>query len=68
VLASDVQGRDQVVEHVADGDGLDAGVDPAGTHHDRHALGEVADHLERERPGADDDRGAELGDGDTGLP
>ena len=31
-----------------------------GVDHDRHALGEVADHLEGEAARADDDRGAEL--------
>jgi hypothetical protein len=59
-----VVGRpDQVVEHVADADGLAARGHPAGGDHDGQPLGEMAEDLERGAAGADDHGGAELGDG-----
>ena len=62
-----VERRDQVAQQVVDGDGLHARVHPLRADHHRQALGEVADHLERDAARADHDRGAELGDGDPGL-
>ena len=59
------QGSLQIRQHVADGDGLHARVDPFGRDHDRQAFGQVTHHLERDAPRADDDGGAELGDGDA---
>ena len=52
---------DQVVQHVADGDRLDPGVQPARGDHHRQPVGEVAEHLEGRRAGADDDRGPQYG-------
>ncbi len=69
--AADVAGHpgtaDQVAQHVADGDGLDAGAHPARGDHHGQPLGEVAEHLEGRRAGADDDGGAEHGGGDPGV-
>ena len=62
-----VEGGDQVCEEVVDGDGLDAGVDPLGANHNRQAFGQVADHFEGDAAGADDDGGAEFGDGDAAF-
>ena len=62
-----VRGPRPGTQHVADGDRLDARVDPPRADHHGHALGEVADHLEREAAGADDHGGAELRDGHAGL-
>ena len=56
----------QVVEDVADRDWLDTRVHPSRAHHDRHPLGEVAHHLERQAARADDHRGAQLRNGHTG--
>ena len=57
------QAEGEVVEHVVDGDRLAAGRHPARRDHDRQALGEVADHLERDAARADHDGGAKLGHG-----
>ena len=62
-----VEGRDQVLEEVVDGDGLHARVHPLRADHHRQTLGEVADHLERDAAGADHDGGAELRDRHAGL-
>ena len=51
----------QVVQHVADRDRLALRVDPARRDHDRQHLGEVAQHLERQRARPDDHRRAEFG-------
>lgn len=55
---ADVRGHagaaDQGAQHVPDGDGLDPGVHPARSDHDGQAFGEVAQHLEGGRAGADD--------------
>ncbi|EOY45544.1 putative integral membrane protein [Streptomyces lividans 1326] len=76
VRAADVEGpghlprhgraAHQGAQHVPHGDRLDAGVDPAGRDHDRQPFGEVAQHLEGRRPGADDDRRAQHGRGHAG--
>lgn len=76
VGAADVEGSadlgrhpgaaDQVAQHVADGDGLDTGAHPAGGDHHGQPLGQVAEHLEGGRAGADDDGGAEHRGGDPG--
>ena len=47
---------DQVVQDVADGDGLDAVVHPGRREHHGQALGEVAQHLEARRPRPEDHR------------
>ncbi len=52
-------GADEVAQYVADADRLGARVHPTGGHHDRQALGEIAQHLERGRARSDDDRGPE---------
>ena len=57
-----VQRADEVVEHVGDSDRLAAGPHPAGRDHDRQALGQVAQDLERRAAGPDDHRRPELGD------
>ena len=63
-----VDGRDQVFQKVVYGDGLDAGVDPLWADHNGEALHQVANHLEGDAAGADDDGGAELGDGNAAFP
>ena len=55
-----VQRGDQVVEHVANGDGLNARVEPARADHHRQALGQVADDFERQAAGAHDHWRAKL--------
>ncbi len=55
---------DEIADHVAQRDRLDRGADPAGADHEREALGEVAEHLERDAPGAEHDRRAQLDDRD----
>ncbi|CAM5717055.1 hypothetical protein SALBM217S_02633 [Streptomyces griseoloalbus] len=65
VRAADVEGPvdvgrhrgrgDQVAQHVAHRDGLGTGVHPAGRDHHGQPLGQIAQHLERRRPRADDD-------------
>ena len=45
---------DEVVEHILDGDGLTAGIDPPGTEHDRQALHQMPEHFEGCPAGADD--------------
>ena len=63
--AADVRGHrrgaDQVAQHVADRDRLDAVVHPARHGHRRQALGQVAHHLERRRARPEDHRGAQHG-------
>ena len=51
---------DEVAQDVADRDRLAAGVHPLRRHHHGQHLGEVAQHLEARRAGADHDGGAEL--------
>lgn len=77
VGAADVEGAadlgghagaaDQVAQYVADGDGLDPGAHPAGGDHHGQSFGQVAEHLEGGRAGADDDGGAEHRGGDAGV-
>ena len=62
-----LEGGDQVLEEVVDGDGLHAREHPLRADHHRQTLGEVADHLERDAAGADHHGGAELGDRHAGL-
>ena len=62
-----IEGGDEVVEKVVDGDGLDAGVYPFGADHDGESFGKVSNHLEGYAAGADDNGGAELGDGDAAF-
>ena len=50
---------DEVVQHVPHGDRLDLVPHPAGGGHHRQRLGQVPDHLEGRRAGADDDAGLE---------
>jgi hypothetical protein len=57
----------QVVENVAHGDGLDEVTHPARCGHVRQHVGEVPDHLERGRPGADHDAGLERDGGHPGV-
>ena len=57
-----VERADEVVEHVGDPDRLATGPHPAGRDHDRQALGQVAQDLERRAAGSDDHRRPELGD------
>ena len=69
LAAADVEGAvdraferrrpDEVVQHVADGDRLDLVAHPAGGGHQGQRLGQVPDHLERRRTGADHDAGLE---------
>ena len=47
---------DEIAQHVADGDRLDAGLHPARGDHDREPFGDVAEHLERRRAGPQDHR------------
>ena len=56
---------DEVPQHVADRDGLDAGADPARGDHHGEALGEVAQHLEGRGARSQDDRRAQHGRGDA---
>ena len=56
-LGRHVGGADQVVQHVAHRDRLDEAPHPARGGHVGQHLGEVADHLERRRPRADDHPG-----------
>ncbi|SII77065.1 Uncharacterised protein [Mycobacteroides abscessus subsp. abscessus] len=51
----EVAGGDEVVEDVADGQRFDPVGHPVGRGHPAQGVGEVPDHLERRRPGADDD-------------
>ena len=60
-----VERADEVVEHVGDADRLATGPHPAGRDHDRQALGQVAQDLERRATGSDDHRRPELGDGNA---
>ena len=62
-----IQRRPQVREHVVDGDGLRERVDPARAEHHGQPLDQRLNHLEREAPGPNHDRGAELDDGNTAL-
>ena len=57
-----VECADEVVEHVGDPDRLAARCHPAGRDHDRQALGQVAQDLERRAARPDDHRRPELGD------
>ena len=50
----------QVCDHITDGDRLGDRPDPPRGHHHRKPVDQAADQLERERPGADDDGGAEF--------
>ena len=52
-----VRGRrlGQVVQHVVDGDRLNLVAHPLRRRHHRQPVGQMADHLERRRPRADDD-------------
>ena len=69
LAAADVEGAvdralqrcrpDEVVQHVAHGDRLDLVAHPAGGGHQGQRLGQVPDHLERRRTGADHDAGLE---------
>ena len=60
------EGGDQVVQNVADGDGLALCADPSGRDHDRQAFDEVAQDLEGGGARADDHRGSHHGDWDAG--
>ena len=53
--------RSEVVEDVANRNRLTLRAHPAGCDHRRKHLGEVAQHLERDRPRPDDHRCSELG-------
>ena len=55
-LGREVDHVGEVVQHVADGDRLDAVVDPRRRQHHRQPLGEVAQQLEARGPGPEDDR------------
>ena len=55
----------EVVEHVADGDGLAERAHPARRDHHRQVLDEAAQQLEGGAAGPDDDGGPELGDRDA---
>ena len=57
-----VQRADEVVEHVGDPDRLAARRHPTRRDHDRQALGQVAQDLERRAAGPDDHSRPELGD------
>ena len=59
-LEVEVRRLGEVLEHVLDRDRLGQGADPARGDHDRQAVDQRADHLERRAPGADDDRRAQL--------
>ena len=57
--AGSVGAAHQVAQDVADRDRLDPGAHPAGGDHHRQPLGEVAQHLEGQRPGPDHGGGAQ---------
>ena len=57
----------KVVQDVADGYWLDFVVDPLRRDHDGEPFGEVANHLERRRPGADQRRSAQYHRWSIGL-
>ncbi len=57
----------EVVEDVADGDGLAGSGHPLRRDHDGKALHEVTKNFERGRAGADDHRGAERGDWNSAV-
>ena len=55
-------GCHQIARNVVDGDRLAGHAHPARSRHRRKLLNQIADHLERGRPTADDDRSPELDD------
>lgn len=73
VRPSDVEGpvdvvrhgcrSDQVPQHVPYADRLSPGVNPTGSDHQRKSFGEIAQHFERRRAGADDDGRPQHGGG-----
>ena len=58
----DVGRADEVADHVGERDWLERGANPAGTDHEGQALGEVAQHLERDASRSEHDRRAQLDD------
>lgn len=61
-----IEDAGEVVDDVADGDGLGRGGDPHGRDHDGQPFDQVAEDFEGGRTGADDHGGSEDGDGDAG--
>src|SRR3954467_6771188 len=62
-----VERRDQVAQGIINGDRLGPRIDPAGADHDREALRQTADPLERPAAGPNEDAGPNLGDGPARL-
>ena len=58
-----VEHPDQIEQHVPDRDRLASGTKPFRGRHHRELVGEVSNHLERDRSGADDHSCPQLGDG-----
>ena len=57
----------EVVQDVADRNGLGAGANPGWGHHERQSLGEIPDHLETRRSTADHHGSSELDHIDVAL-
>ena len=62
-----LQGGDQIAQHVADGNRLDAREHPPRTNHHWQTFRQVADHLKRQAAGADNDRRTEFSDRHAAL-
>jgi len=56
-----LQASHQIVQHIADADGLYGGVDPGRSEHDGHAVHQVAQHLKGSAPRTEYHGGAENG-------
>ena len=64
-ILAEIQSRDEIGDHVVNGNRLRERVDPSRTNHDGEAFDERANHLERQTARADHNRCAELHDRDT---
>ena len=58
----------EIVQHIADGDGLDTCINPAGTDHQGYPFGEIADHFKGEASRSDDHTGPKFRHRHTALP
>ena len=58
----------KIIQHIANGDGLDTGINPTGTDHQRHALGEITDHFKGKASRSHNHTGSKFRDRHTALP
>ena len=65
IVAGPLQGGDEIRDHVAVPDRLDARDDPLRRDHHGQAFGQIANHLEGDAAGTNDDGRAKFDDGDT---